>query len=163
MQALAPYRLPTRRPEGDPQPLPYLDSAQNRECGGIDVRVEAWIETDTMRIAGTGPHRLSQTSFSHSYWTVAQMVAHHTVGGCNLNPGDLFGTGTQSGPGADEGGALIELSEGGKRPVPLGNGEMRTFLEDGDTVILRGWCEKSGFARIGFGECRGTVTGTSLA
>lgn len=157
LQALAPYRLPAHRPDGDPQPLPYLDSAGNRAHGAIDIRVEAWIETGAMRAAGSGAHRLSRTSFAHSYWTVAQMVAHHTVGGCNLNPGDLFGTGTQSGPDAGEGGALIELSEGGKRPVPLGNGETRTFLEDGDTVILRGWCERPGFARIGFGECRGTV------
>lgn len=163
MQALEPYRLPAHRPDGDPQPLPYLDSAANRERGAIDVRVEAWIETDAMRAAGSGPHRLSRTSFSHSYWTVAQMVAHHTVGGCNLNPGDLFGSGTQSGPDTGEGGALIELSEGGKRPVPLGNGEIRTFLEDGDTVILRGWCERPGYARIGFGECRGTVAKSSAA
>jgi fumarylacetoacetase len=163
VQALAPYRLPAHRPDGDPQPLPYLDSAQNREHGGIDVRVEAWIETDTMRNAGAAAHRLSQTSFAGSYWTVAQMVAHHTVGGCNLNPGDLFGTGTQSGPGDGEGGALIELSAGGKRPVSLGNGETRTFLEDGDTVILRGWCAKPGFARIGFGECRGTVLANPAA
>src|SRR5690606_34954499 len=101
--------------------------------------------------------RLSLTSFRHSYWTVAQMITHHAVGGCNLNPGDLFGSGTQSGPAADEGGALLELSVGGKQPVPLSHGETRTCLEDGDVVILRGWCEKPGFARIGFGECRGGV------
>ncbi len=157
MEALAPYRVPWTRPAEDPQPLPYLESAANRAAGGIDLVIEAWIETSRMRGAGRGPARLSHSSFRHSYWTVAQMIAHHTVGGCNLQPGDLVGSGTQSGPGADEAAAMIELTVGGKQPVTLPGGETRTFLEDGDAVILRGWCEKPGAARVGFGECRGLV------
>ena len=101
---------------------------------------------------------IAATNFSHQYWTIAQMLAQHTVGGCNLRPGDLLGTGTVSGPGAGEAGAIIELSEGGRRPVLLpSTGETRTFLADGDAVVLRGHCERDGRARIGFGECRGTV------
>jgi fumarylacetoacetase len=157
MEALAPYRVPWTRPADDPQPLPYLESAENRAAGGIDLVIEAWIETARMRGAGSGPARLSHSSFRHSYWTVAQMIAHHTVGGCNLQPGDLVGSGTQSGPSADEAAAMIELTVGGKQPVSLPGGETRTFLEDGDAVILRGWCEKPGAARVGFGECRGLV------
>ena len=110
-----------------------------------------------MRAARAGPAQLSRSSLRHAYWTVAQLVAHHTVNGCNLQPGDLLGTGTQSGPNADEAGSLLELSDAGKRPIALPHGETRTFLQDGDAVILRGWCEKPGFKRIGFGECRGTV------
>ena len=157
MDALEPYRTAWTRPADHPQPLPYLESAGNRERGAIDLRIEAWIETEQMRAKGSGARRLSQSTFRHSYWTIAQMIAHHTVGGCNLQPGDLIGSGTQSGPSAGEAAALIELSVGGKQPVALGNGETRTFLADGDTVVFRGWCEREGFARIGFGECRGTV------
>ena len=157
MAALAPYRVPWTRPQDDPAPLAYLESEANRAAGGIDLAIEAWIETARMRAEGTGPARLSRSSFRHAYWTVGQMLAHHTVGGCNLQPGDLIGSGTQSGPLPGEQAALIELSEGGRRPVALGNGETRAFLEDGDAVILRGWCEREGFARIGFGECRGQV------
>ena len=157
MEALAPYRCEWTRPADDPQPLAYLESARNRERGAFDVRIESWLETAKLRAAGAAPVRLSHSSFRHSYWSVGQMVAHHTVGGCNLQPGDLIGTGTQSGPTPDEAAALIELTVGGKQPIGLPNGETRTFLEDGDTVILRGWCEREGAARIGFGECRGTV------
>jgi len=157
MAALAPYREQWSRPDGDPQPLPYLDDPAIRERGAFDVTIESWLESAAMRTSGRGPARLSHSSFKHSYWTVGQMVAHHTVSGCNLQPGDLIGTGTQSGPGEGEAGALIEQSVGGAQPVGLGNGESRSFLEDGDTVILRAWCERPGFARIGFGECRGTV------
>jgi len=157
LEALAPYRVPWTRPDGDPQPLAYLDSEATRSHGAIDLQLEAWIESERMRTAGTGACRLSHTSLRHSYWNIGQMLAHHSAGGCNLNPGDLLGTGTQSGPSLDEAGALIELSGGGKNPVTLNNGESRTFLEDGDAVILRGWCERDGFARIGFGECRGEV------
>ena len=156
-EALAPYRTTWTRPPEDPQPLPYLDSAGLREHGAIDMKLEAWLESAKMRADGTGPARLSHTSLRHSYWTVAQMIAHHTVGGCNLQPGDLLGTGTQSGPTLDEAGALIELTAGGKNPLTLANGETRAFLEDGDAIVLRGWCEKEGYARIGFGECRGEV------
>jgi fumarylacetoacetase len=98
-----------------------------------------------------------QSSFRDSYWTLAQLVAHHTAGGCNLEPGDLLGTGTQSGPQPGQGGSLLELSAGGKSPLRLHNGETRSFLEDGDTVILRGHCERAGFRRIGFGDCTGTI------
>ena len=157
MAALAPYRGQWIRPEGDPQPMPYLDDPAIRERGAFDITIESWLESATMRAAGQNAARLSHSSFRHSYWTVGQMVAHHTVGGCNLQPGDLIGTGTQSGPGEGEAAALIEQSVGGKQPVSLGNGETRSFLEDGDTVILRAWCERPGFARIGFGDCRGTV------
>ncbi len=157
LDALAPYRVPWTRSADDPQPLPYLDDDGHRRRGGLDLHLEAWIETKTMRESGSGPVRLSRANFRESYWSLAQMVAHHTIGGCNLQPGDLFGSGTQSGPGDDEGGSLLELSHGGRRPLTLDNGETRSFLEDGDTVILRAWCERPGFARIGFGECRGTV------
>jgi fumarylacetoacetase len=157
LEALAPYRLGWQRPAGDPAPLPYLDSKANRDSGAIDIQLEVCLQTESMRAAKTPPARLARTSFRHSYWTIAQMIAHHTVNGCGLQTGDLLGTGTSSGPTADEAGSLLELSAGGKQAIALPNGEMRTFLEDGDTVIFRGFCEKPGAARIGFGECRGTV------
>jgi fumarylacetoacetase len=157
LEALAPYRVAWTRPQDDPQPLGYLDSEALRRHGAIDLQLEAWIESAKIRADGSGACRLSHTSLRHSYWSISQMVTHHAIGGCNLRPGDLLGTGTQSGPSLDEAGALIELSGGGKNPVTLNNGESRTFLEDGDAVILRGWCERKGFARIGFGECRGEV------
>jgi fumarylacetoacetase len=156
-EALAPYRTAWQRSAEDPQPLPYLDSATHRERGAIDIRLEVLIETQRMRARRNPPVRLSHTSFRHAYWTVAQMVAHHTVNGCGLRPGDLLGTGTQSGPRDDEAGSLLELTRGGKRPLQFGDGESRTFLEDGDAIIIRGWCECDGFARIGFGEVRGTL------
>ena len=157
LEALAPYRVPFNRPEGDPQPLPYLEASANRAHGAIDVQLEVLLQTQAMRDAGQAAARLSRTSYQHAYWTLAQMVAHHTVNGCNLAPGDLMGTGTLSGPTLKEAGALIELTVGGKQPLTLPNGQMRTYLEDGDAVVLRGWCEKAGAARIGFGECIGTV------
>ena len=157
LDALAPYRVAWERPADDPAPLAYLESAANRAEGGIDVRIESWIESTRMREDGSGASRLSSSSFRHAYWSIAQMVTHHAVGGCNLQPGDLLGTGTQSGPTRQEAAALIELSVGGREPVSLANGEQRSFLQDGDTVILKGWCEKPGAARIGFGESRGTV------
>jgi fumarylacetoacetase len=157
MEALAPFRAAFTRPEGDPQPLPYLDSPGNREQGNIDVELEVWLETEAMRDAGHGPERLSQSSFRDAYWTVAQMLTHHTVNGCNLQPGDLLGSGTQSGARPEQAGSLLELSAGGKNPLTLANGETRTFLQDGDAIILRAWCEREGYQRIGFGECRGQV------
>ncbi len=160
MEALAPHRTPWTRAQGDPQPLPYLESDTNRAEGGIDIRLEVWLESESARQHGRGATRLSGTSFRHQYWSVAQMLTHHTAGGCGLQPGDLIGTGTISGPGAGEAGALIELAHGGQQPVDIGGGEQRGFLHDGDTVILRGWCEATGAARIGFGECRGTVLPT---
>jgi len=157
LEALAPYRLPWSRPAGDPQPLPYLDGTELRAGGALDMHLEVSLETVAMRAAGAAPHRLARTNFRHSYWSIAQMVAHHTVNGCNLEPGDLLGSGTQSGPAAAEAGSLLELTEGGTRPLALAGGEQRTFLEDGDRVILRAWCERPGSPRVGFGEASGIV------
>jgi fumarylacetoacetase len=157
LQALAPFRTAFTRPPEDPAPLAYLDSAANRAAGGIDIRLEALLQTAAMAKRGAPAQRLSLTSFRHSYWTVAQLVSHHTVNGCNLMAGDLLGTGTQSGPAADEAGSLLELSAGGKQPIRVGDEEQRAFLEDGDTLILKGWCERPGAARIGFGEARGRI------
>jgi fumarylacetoacetase len=157
LEALAPFRAPFAHPADDPQPLPYLSSAANAAHGALDIELEALIETPKMRAAGTAPARLCLTNYRHAYWTAAQMVTHHTVNGCNLQPGDLLGTGTLSGPTLDSACALIELTVGGKNPVQLPGGEQRTWLEDGDSIILRGWCAKPGAARIGFGECVGTV------
>ena len=157
LEALAPYRVPFTRPQGDPQPLPYLETPANRAHGAIDVQLEVLLQTQAMRDTGQAAARISRTSYRHAYWTVAQMVAHHTVNGCNLQPGDLLGTGTLSGPTLDQAGALIELTVGGKQPLTLPNGQTRTYLKDGDAVVLRGWCDKAGVARIGFGECMGTV------
>jgi fumarylacetoacetase len=160
LQALAPFRAAFVRPEGDPRPLPYLDSQRNREVGAIDIRLEAFIQSAKMQDRGDPPQRLSSTSFRHSYWTVAQLVAHHTVNGCNLRPGDLFGTGTQSGPTPGEAGSLVELSVGGSAPLRIGKDEQRTFLEDGDSVIFRGWCERPSAVSIGFGDLSGRVSPT---
>lgn len=157
LEALAPYRVPFTRPEGDPQPLPYLDSEANRAGGALDIQLQVDLQTPRMREQGQAGARISGTSYRHAYWTVAQMVAHHTVNGCNLQPGDLFGTGTLSGPTLDQAAALIELTVGGQQPIELPGGERRTYLEDGDAVTLRGWCERPGAARIGFGACTGTV------
>ena len=157
IDALAPFRQAFIRPEGDPQPLPYLDSASNRATGALDVVLEVWLQTPQMREAGHAGQRLSTSNFSDAYWTVAQLITHHTVNGCNLRPGDLLGTGTLSGPLPEQGGSLLELSRGGKQPISLDNGETRTFLLDGDTVILRAYAQREGARRIGFGECRAAV------
>jgi len=157
LEALAPYRVPFQRPDGDPQPLDYLDSQINRTEGALDIQLEVHLQTPRMRERGEDGARITHTSYRHAYWTVAQMVTHHTVNGCNLQPGDLLGTGTLSGPTLDQAAALIELTGGGKNPLQLPGGETRTWLEDGDTVTLRGWCQKAGATRIGFGECAGTV------
>jgi fumarylacetoacetase len=157
LEALAPYRTAWTRPAQDPQPLSYLDSPQLRHSGAIDMELEAYIETAQMRASGSAPHRLSRSNFRHSYWSVSQLVAHHTVNGCNLEAGDLLGSGTQSGPTPAEAGSLLELTAGGKQQLTLSSGETRTFLADGDRLTLKGWCEKPGHARIGFGEVAGTV------
>jgi fumarylacetoacetase len=157
LEALAPYRLPWTRGPDEPQPLANLDDATVRATGAIDLRLEAFIDTERMRAAGVAPERVSSTSFRHSYWTLAQMVAHHSSNGCNLEPGDLLGSGTQSGPGPDEAGSLLEITAAGRQPLRLGNGETRSFLADGDRVICRGACARDGFARIGFGAVAGTV------
>ena len=158
MEGLAPFRAPFRRPVGDPAPLPYLDSDRNRESGAIDIRLQVHLQTAAMRAAGQPGDLLSSSSFLDAYWTVGQLVAHHTVNGCNLQTGDLLGTGTLSGPDPGQGGSLLELSRGGKEPITLSDGERRVFLEDGDCVTLRGRCERPGFRAIGFGDCSGTVT-----
>lgn len=157
MEALAPFRAQWTRPESDPQPLPYLSSPETYASGAIDIQLEVALETGDTRRNGMPPTRLTHTSFRHQYWTIAQMVAHHTVGGCNLRSGDLLGSGTISGPTRREAGALIELTEAGESPIKLPNGEARSFLEDGDVVVMTGWCERPGYARIGFGENRGEV------
>ena len=156
-EALEPFRAPFTRPAGDPQPLPYLDSATNRERGQIDIALQVLLQTKSMQEKSLPPSELSRSNFRDAYWTVAQMLAHHSSGGCNLGTGDLLGTGTQSGPLPGQGGSLLELSVGGKQPLPLPGGETRSFLQDGDTVILRAHCERAGARRIGFGECSGTV------
>lgn len=157
LEALEPYRVPWERGADGPAPLAYLDDAATRERGAVHIELEVWIETAAMRAAALPPVRLSRSNFRHAYWTLAHMVTHHTINGCNLRPGDLLGTGTQSGPAPEEAGSLLELSCGGRRAITLPNGEQRRFLEDGDVVILRGFCERPGAARLGFGEARGVV------
>lgn len=157
LEALAPYRTAWQRVAADPQPLPYLDYPQLRGAGGFDIELEVLLETETMRRNGQAPTRLSRSNFRHSYWTVAQLVAHHTVNGCAMRPGDLLGSGTQSGPEAEEAGSLLELTLGGKQPLTLPNGEQRVFLEDGDRVIMCGRAAANDRPRIGFGAVAGTV------
>lgn len=159
LEALAPFRTAWQRAADDPQPLPYLDSPSLRRSGAIDMELEALLETQRMRADSRPPHRLSRSNFRHSYWTIGQMVAHHTINGCNLCAGDLLGSGTQSGPQPEEAGSLLELTGGGKLPLQLPAGETRTFLEDGDSVIFRAWCERAGRRRVGFGEVRATISG----
>jgi fumarylacetoacetase len=157
LEALAPFRRPFSRPESDPQPLPYLQDQTNQESGVLDVELEVYLSTEQSRQQKKDPALLSRSNFKEAYWTVAQLVAHHSVNGCNLQTGDLLGTGTLSGPSLDQAAALIELTVGGKQPLTLPNGETRTWLEDGDAVVLRGWCERPGAARIGFGICEGQM------
>ncbi len=164
-QALAPFRnaVPPRS-SGDPQPLPYLDDAADRESGGLCIQLEATLTTEQMRAAGFAPHVLSRGSADAAmYWSAAQIVAHHSSNGCNLQPGDLIGTGTLSTDSAGGLGSLLEISQGGKQPIQLLTGETRSFLEDGDEIILRAWCEAEGAARIGFGECVGRVVASGQA
>jgi fumarylacetoacetase len=157
-EALAPFRAKFERPAEDPQPLPYLDSPANRESGALDITLEVLLQTAKMRAEGVAPVRLTRGNTTEAaYWTAAQLITHHTVNGCNLQPGDLLGSGTLSGPKPDEAGSLMELTLGGKQPITLPNGEKRTFLEDGDTLVMRGYCERIGAVRIGLGEVSGTV------
>ena len=159
MEALAPFRVPAfRRPPGDPEPLPYLRSEGNSARGGMDVVVEVYLVTAAMREAGAAPVRLSRGRVADLYWTPAQMLAHHASNGCNLRPGDLFASGTVSGPERENRGCLLELTWRGAEPITLPSGETRKFLEDGDEVVMRGYCEAAGTVRIGLGECRGVVT-----
>ncbi len=157
MEALAPYRQAWSRPSDHPQPLPYLESHDNRNAGAVDMHLEVLLQTAKMKADGVAAERVALSNFNQSYWTISQMVAHHSVNGCNLKPGDFFGSGTQSGTSPDSVGALLEATEGGKNPITLSNGEKRTFLEDGDTVVLNGWCDSENAPRIGFGTAEATV------
>jgi fumarylacetoacetase len=158
MEALTPFRGPAfERDGGDPAPLPYLADGVDAQTVGIDVVVEAYLESQRMREEGATPVRLSRASALDLYWSFAQMLAHHASNGCNMRPGDLFGSGTVSGAAAGARGCLLEITRRGEEPVTLSSGETRTFLEDGDEVILRGFCAREGFRRIGLGECRGRV------
>ncbi|MBC7773048.1 MAG: fumarylacetoacetase [Pyrinomonadaceae bacterium] len=170
MEALEPFRIPgPERDETDPQPLEYLRAPED---WGLDITVEAWLSSQQMRDRGTPAHRLTKGSFKHMYWTIAQMLTHHASGGCNLQPGDLLASGTISGPSKDSRGCLLELTWDGldpatkkpkpRVPVQLPTGETRTFLADGDEVILKAYCERDGYRRIGFGECRGIVVAREI-
>jgi len=159
-EALAPFRIAQPpRPEGDPEPLPYLRDAADEQHGAFDIELEVRLHTPCLRELGLPPHRLSIGSSRHLYWTVAQLVAHHSSNGCNLRPGDLFGSGTISAPTPEGYGSLLEITEGGTRPLTLASGNRRTFLEDGDEVIILARARRDGFAPVGFGEVRGTVVG----
>jgi len=158
IEALAPFRTAqAARPEGDPRPLDYLWGDADQQGGGFDIALEAYLMTPGLAGQGLAPHLLSRGNATDLYWTAAQLVTHHSSGGCNLQPGDLFGSGTISGPTEGSAGSLLELSQGGRRPLTLASGETRRFLEDGDTVVFRAACRREGFAPIGFGECRGTI------
>jgi fumarylacetoacetase len=161
LAALAPFRAAALlRPAGDPAPLPYLLDAENERSGGLAIRLEVLLSSARMRAEGREPVRVSIGSFTDMYWTVAQLVTHHTSNGCNLQPGDLLASGTVSGATPDSRGCLLERTWRGTEPLTLPTGETRRFLEDGDEVVMRGWCEREGYRRIGFGECRGIVAGT---
>jgi fumarylacetoacetase len=168
LDALEPFRCPAyRRPAGDPRPLPYLFSETDQSRGGFDITLEVSLQSEQMRTRGLAPVLLSKSNaFREMYWTVSQMLTHHASNGCNLHPGDLLASGTVSGLGAGERGCLLELTWQGngpdgkplpRKPIQLPTGETHTFLADGDEVIMRGYCERDGFRRIGFGECRGRI------
>jgi fumarylacetoacetase len=172
MEALAPFRCPAmERPLEDPKPLDYLTSEDNLTSGGVDITLEVYLSSSEMRSKGMDPVRLSKGSFKDMYWTIAQMLTHHTASGCQMNPGDLLASGTVSGPTRDARGCLLELTWDGdpfanpptlvpgtqRTPIKLPTGEERKFLADGDEVIIKGYCEREGFRRIGFGECRGVI------
>ncbi len=158
MEALAPFRTaPLARRDGEPAPLPYLSDAADQRAGAFSVTLEVSLASRAMRAAGTAPHVVSRSSLADLFWTPAQIVTHHASNGCNLMPGDLLGTGTVSGEARDARGCLLELTWRGTEPIALPTGEVRRFLEDGDEVVMRGWCEREGFQRIGLGECRGIV------
>ncbi|MGH9468425.1 MAG: fumarylacetoacetase [Terriglobales bacterium] len=157
-EALAPYRVPrAARGADDPAPLDYLEDAGDRTSGGLDVTVEVALATAAMRQQGMAPVRLSRGNLKDLFWTLGQMVAHHTSNGCNLRPGDLLGTGTVSGPEPGARGCLLELTRGGKEPLTLPSGETRTYLADGDEISMSGYCQRPGQVRLGFGVCRGRV------
>ncbi|MGJ7547227.1 fumarylacetoacetase [Pseudomonas alloputida] len=157
-EALEPFRCAQpARPDGDPQPLPYLLDQRDQANGAFDIELEVLLLTERMREQGMPAHRLALSNTLNMYWTVSQLIAHHSVNGCQLQPGDLFGSGTLSGATPDAYGSLLETTVGGKQPVELASGETRKFLEDGDEIILRARCKRNGVASIGFGECRGKI------
>ena len=157
-EALEPFRCAQpARPEGDPQPLAYLLDPRDQAGGAFDIELEVLLLTERMREQNLPAHRLTLSNTLSMYWTVAQMVAHHSVNGCQLQPGDLFGSGTLSGAKPGQFGSLLEITEGGKVPIELASGEVRRFLEDGDEIILRARCKRDGVVSIGFGECRGKI------
>jgi fumarylacetoacetase len=157
-EAMEPFRAAQpARPGDDPQPLPHLSDAADQAHGALDIECEVFLSTPAMRAAGAEPHRLCRSNTLALYWTVAQMVAHHTSGGCNLQPGDLFGSGTISGTDADSIGCLLEMTFGGRDAITLSNGETRRYLQDDDEVVFRAHCRRPGAVTIGFGECRGRI------
>jgi fumarylacetoacetase len=161
-EALEPFRAPAyERPAGDPAPLPYLDHPSDRARGGYAITLEVWLQSRAMREHGLPATRLTRSAFGGMYWTLAQMLTHHASNGCNLRPGDLIASGTVSGTERESRGCLLELTWRGAEPLTLPGGETRRFLEDGDEVVMKGWCERDGARRIGFGECRGRVVGTN--
>ena len=156
--ALEPFRTPAyERPEGDPQPLPHLTSKEDQERGGFDLTLEVLLRSEGMRKQNTPPFLLSRGGFADMYWTLAQMIAHHTSSGCNLRPGDLLGSGTVSGSAPESRGCLMERTWRGTEPIELPSGETRSFLQDGDEVTIRGYCQREGAVRIGFGSCVGII------
>jgi fumarylacetoacetase len=158
MEALAPFRTKAfERDADDPQPLEYLNDEGNRAFGGLDINLEVYIQTEMMRNGNIEPHPLSRSNTKDLYWTIGQMLTHHASNGCNLQTGDLMATGTVSGKEKSERGCLLELTWRGTEPLELPSGEQRRFLEDGDEVIMKGFCERDGFRRIGLGECRGRI------
>ena len=157
-EAMQPFRIAQpARPDGDPQPLPHLLDAADQAHGAFDIDCEVLLSTPAMRAAGAEPHRLCRSNTRDLYWTVAQMVAHHASNGCNLRPGDLFGSGTISGTDATSIGCLLEMTFGGRDAITLNNGETRRYLDDGDEVVFRAHCRRAGAVTIGFGECRGRI------
>ena len=172
MEALAPFRCAEfNRPDGDPSPLDYLTNEQNQDSGGVDITLEASLFTAQMRDQSVAAHPLSKTSFTNMYWTIAQMLTHHSSNGCNMQPGDLLASGTVSGPTRDQRGCLLELTWNGdldnpvpgtdRTPIQLSTGEERKFLGDGDEVVMTASCESPNHRRIGFGSCRGIVTASA--
>ncbi len=157
LEALAPFRVPLVRTATDKPLLPYLESPATRAAGAFNMELSVHLETAAMRTQRAAPERLARSNFRYAHWSIAQMLAHHTCGGCNLRAGDLFGSGTLSGPLPEEAGSLLEMTRGGTVAINLGSGETRTFLEDGDRVILRARCERDGFAPIGLGEASGWI------
>ncbi|WP_428487172.1 fumarylacetoacetase [Rhodopila sp.] len=158
-EALEPFRIPQPpRPISDPAPLPHLLDPMDQAMGCFDIEFQVLLLTPAMQAAHQAPHRMSVSNASMLYWTVAQMVAHHTSNGCNLLPGDLFGSGTISGTEPGTEGCLLEMTRGGQKSISLPNGETRTYLQDGDEVIFTASCRKPNHVTIGFGECRGVVT-----